>query len=206
MHGQELERVPLKQSQVPIEFRNILLQLNVLCYEALLQTEIFKSFPELSVGQPEQNFALFDVTYVANLLGSWELKFELRELKEPAENDLRNHFLAALEVADPEDQSLEIVPGKMHLELGPQLPLLAELVRKNGDACEKTVLALSEEAILDEVLREIDAIDAPVLDLVLPESQLTLHGVCTELDGELVLAELGVNLSQVKEGQGVIPL
>ena len=69
-----------------------------------------------------------------------------------------------------------------------ELPLLAELMRQNGDACEETVLALSEEAVLDEVFREIDAVDAPVFDLVLPERQLPLHGICTKLDGQLVLA------------------
>lgn len=61
-------------------------------------------------------------------------------------------------------------------------------------------------AVLVEVFSDVDAIDGPVLDLVFSEGQLPFHSFRAILYGKLRLIELGVNLSEIEEGQGVVAI
>lgn len=92
------------------------------------------------------------------------------------------------------------------MEHGPEFLLLGEVMWEDGYPREQTVLALCKVAVLDEIFGQVDAVDTPVLHLELLEGQLALHSLGAELHGLLIHAHLGVDLSEIEEGESVISL
>ena len=65
---------------------------------------------------------------------------------------------------------------------------------------------MSKEAIFDKVLRQVDAVDGPVLDLKLPELHLSFHGVRTVLHSLVIVTHFSVYLRHVEQGQCMVLL
>lgn len=61
-------------------------------------------------------------------------------------------------------------------------------------------------ANLDKVFCQVYAVHTPILDFVLSEGQLPLHGVGTQLGRPLVLSQFGIHLSHVEKSEGIISL
>ena len=77
-------------------------------------------------------------------------------------------------------------------------------MRKQSYASKETVLALSETSRLDKILSEVDAIDPPILQIVVFRHQLPLHGLHAILSGQLTLTEPRIYLGHIVQSHRVI--
>ena len=117
MHGYQLRAVCLEKSKVPIEFRNILLELYMFRYHSFVKREVIQHLFELCVSESKKNLSLLDIGEITDFRGELQLKF--REFKKLSEHNFWNKLLVALEIGDPEYKPLQIVSCKMHLKLSP---------------------------------------------------------------------------------------